>query len=93
MCTCAVVGNGAIIEAPATGVERACDRLSVAPLLRATPLTVPGTLVTGMMPCGCVCPAPTGGTRPPDEPAAGPGAWRCCAVRKLIRNVPYPQTR
>ena len=55
MCTCAVVGNGAIIEAPATGVERACDRLSVAPLLRATALAVPGTLVTGMMPCGCVC--------------------------------------
>ena len=27
MCTCAVVGNGAIIEAPATGVERACDRV------------------------------------------------------------------
>ena len=19
--------------------------------------------------------------------------WRCCAVRKLTRNVPYPQTR
>ena len=55
MCTCAVVGNGAIIEAPATGVERACDRLSVAPLLRATALAVPGTLVTGMMPCRCVC--------------------------------------
>ena len=21
------------------------------------------------------------------------GEWRCCAVRKLTRNVPYPQTR
>ena len=29
--------------------------LGVAPLLRATALAVPGTLVTGMMPCGCVC--------------------------------------
>ena len=28
MCMGAVVGNGAIIEAPATGVERACDRVS-----------------------------------------------------------------
>ena len=27
LCTCAVVGNGAIMEAPATGVERACDRV------------------------------------------------------------------
>ena len=37
MCTCAVVGNGAIIEAPATGVERACDRVSPHGVLDAIP--------------------------------------------------------
>ena len=25
--------------------------------------------------------------------AGGFAVWRCCAVRKLTRNVPYPQTR
>ena len=24
---------------------------------------------------------------------SGPNQWRCCAVRKLTRNIPYPQTR
>ena len=35
--------------------------------------------------------------RPRDDGSCGAGrpraAWRCCAVRKLTRNVPYPQTR
>ena len=76
MCTCAVVGNGAIIEAPATGVERACDRLSVAPLLRATALAVPGTLVTGMMPCRCVCLRRRVAPTLPMNPRPGPARAR-----------------